>query len=262
VNHVPALSVVVPTIDETESLHETVQFLLSCGELNLLEVLLIVAARTTAPTIALCQSFCDQHPTQVRIIRQELPLLGGAFRTGIAAARGSHILLMFADLESDPRLVPAMVSVAHDNADAIISASRWLQKESFSGYGRVKLVLNYCFQKMCAIASSSKLTDFTYGFRLYPATVLKESNWRETGHAFVLETILEPALWNVPIIEVPAKWVARRQGAKHGRFFAYCLYVITLFRVLSRCRPIEHHVVVSISPNLDTYPIPAHVPSK
>src|SRR5882724_5608198 len=105
-NSGPSLSVVIPTIDETDSLAQTVQSLFSCHTLDIREVLLIVAKHTTPGTLAVCRDLLSQYPGRVRVLEQHLPYLGGAFRTGIAVVSGSHIVLMFADLESDPRLVP------------------------------------------------------------------------------------------------------------------------------------------------------------
>jgi glycosyltransferase involved in cell wall biosynthesis len=240
-NSGPSLSVVIPTIDETDSLTQTVQSLLSPHTLGIREVLLIVAKHTTPETLAVCRGLLNEHRGRVRILEQHLPYLGGAFRAGIAAASGSHIVLMFADLESDPCLVPQMASLAATQPEAIISASRWLRKGSFAGYGHVKLILNYFFQWVCALACNSGLTDFTYGFRLYPSAVLQEAIWNETGHAFVLESILKPLLWNVPVCELPAQWIARKEGTKHSRFFAYSRYLITLIRFLSRHGQLEWH---------------------
>ena len=253
----PKLSVVIPTIDETLSLEETLSFLLHCPDVDILEVLLIVAPHTSRATMAMCESFRARHPDRVRIIPQHAPFLGGAFRTGVTLAHGTHIVLMFADLESDPRLVPSMAAIAQAEPRTIVSASRWIRKSSFSGYGPIKLLLNYCFQKACALASNSTVTDFTYGFRLHPSHVLQHAAWRETGHAFVLESILEPLLWKVPIREVPANWVARREGVKHNRFSAYSRYLITFLRIISRRWPIEHQTFPIQSGSLHERPLPA-----
>jgi len=87
-------------------------------------------------------------------------------------------------------------------------------------YGRIKLVLNYFFQRLCfcPLVSNSRLTDFTYGYRLYPSDVLKNSGWQESDHAFVLETILKPLLDHVSVKEVPTVWKQRKEGERRSRF--------------------------------------------
>ena len=228
-----SLSVLIPTLDETDSLAQTVEVLLADLGLEITEVLLIVGERTTRPTREVCAWLHAAHGRRVRSIQQSLPLLGGAFRSGIAAATGSQMVLMFADLESDPHAVPDMVAAAKANPGSVISASRWLRRGSFVGYGRSKLVLNFCFQRLCAVASRSRLTDFTYGFRLYPSSILKGTDWQETDHAFVLETILRPLLEHVPVQEVAAVWRSREEGDRRSRFKQYLHYLPTLLRVVT-----------------------------
>jgi hypothetical protein len=236
VNSPPSLSVLIPIIDETVALEETVRLTISNPCLHILEVLLISCQRTTQPTFSICQRLQQEYLGRLRIINQSLPFLGGAFRAGIEVAKGSHILLMFADLESDLRAVPAMVLAAEKDPGAVISASRWLPHGRFIGYGHFKLLLNYCFQRLCALACHCNLTDFTYGFRLYPSAILQNNTWKEVHHAFVLESILKPLLSNVPIREVPAVWVRRQDGRRHRRFRQYSRYLITLAEVLSEHR--------------------------
>lgn len=184
----------------------------------------------------------------MEVVKQSLPFLGGAFRAGIEVAKGSHILLMFADLESDLRAVPAMALAAEQDPGAVISASRWLPPGRFIRYGRFKLVLNYCFQRLCALACHCNLTDFTYGFRLYPSTVLQKNTWKETDHAFVLESLLKPLLANVPIREVSAVWMRRRDGRRHCRFRQYSRYLITLAEVLSEERKCSRRTIPAAAP--------------
>ena len=156
----PSLSILIPTIEETNSLVETVRSLFSEPRLNICEVLIITGENTTEPTLKACRGLGARYGERVRTIKQFLPSLGGAFRSGIDAAAGSQIVLMFADLESDPHVVAALVSAAEVEPSSIISASRWLKKRSFVGYGPAKLILNYCFQRLCALVCQYKLTDF------------------------------------------------------------------------------------------------------
>ena len=40
----------------------------------------------------------------------------------------------------------------------------------------------------------TKLSDMTYGFRIFPSDLVKEIKWQELKHPFLLETILKPLL--------------------------------------------------------------------
>src|SRR5437762_4476559 len=138
---------------------------------------------------------------------------------------------MFADLESDPRLVPGLVTESKAFPGSIISASRWMRGGGFRDYGWFKLVLNYLFQWICRIGCGANVSDFSYGFRIYPSRVLKEVPWKETDHAFVIEAILRPHFHHVPIRELPAVWSPRKEGKRRPRFRQYLRYVPTVCRI-------------------------------
>jgi len=238
------VSVLVPTIDETESLVETVREVVEDARPAVLEVVIVTCERTTSRTLAACADLRNKYGEQVAIVRQTLPHLGGAFRSGIEAAHGSRIVLMFADLESDPHLVSEMAAAADAEPTAIISASRWLRRGGFVRYVRMKLVLNFCFQHFCALICHRHLTDFTYGFRLYPASVLRSYEWQETDHAFVLESILKPLNDGIRVREVPAVWTARKEGERRSRSKQYLRYLPTLARIVTGSKSHERRADV------------------
>ena len=231
-----SLSILIPTIDESESLRTTVETLMGDRELylDILEIILVTCQKTSDATLNTCLELEAAHASRVHRITQRLPRLGGAFRTGLARARGTHVVTMFADLESDPRLVPRLVSESKAFPGSIISASRWMDGGGLRDYGLVKLVLNYLFQRTCRFGCQAKVSDFTYGFRLYPAAVLQGIPWKETDHAFVVEAILQPHFRAVPIREVPAVWTPRKEGRRRFRFKQYLRYVPTVCRVLGQ----------------------------
>src|SRR2546421_8756820 len=93
------LSILVPTIDESASLRETVESLMREQELNVdvLEVILVTCNRTSEETLKTCQELETRYGPRVYRVSQQLGKLGGAFRSGIAEARGTHMVTMFAD---------------------------------------------------------------------------------------------------------------------------------------------------------------------
>ena len=58
----------------------------------------------------------------------------------------------------------------------------------------------------------------TYGYRIFPAKLVKKIKWQELKHPFLLETILKPLLMKVNIIEIPSKWVSRLEGTSQNSF--------------------------------------------
>lgn len=217
-------SIVIPVVNEVASLKEIVDCLFSEPDSLIREVLIIVCQKTTAESRKACQDLQERYAERIKILAQKLPFLGGALREGFSAATGSHVVVMYSDGESDPKTVPELVRYAGQNPLAIISASRWLPDSSFEGYPKFKLLLNYLFQKVFSMLYGRNITDFTFGFRIYPSLLVKSILWEETGHSFVLESILKPLLLHTTILEIPTTWQARSEGKsqlKPGMYLRY-----------------------------------------
>ena len=141
-------SVVLPVINEVRSLQQTVDILFEYTEESIREVIIVVCDKTTSESLFVCNELRKRYTGKIRIIWQVLPFLGGALREGLISATGSHVIVMFSDGESDPRTVGDLVMMAKGHPDEIISASRWLKRNSFEGYPALKTFLNYFFHEI------------------------------------------------------------------------------------------------------------------
>lgn len=219
-----SVSVIVPVLHEAESLKLTVDEIFRQDQGKLHEVLIVVCRRTTRQVHEMIETLKRRHGLRLGVVEQRLPWLGGALRAGIEASAGTHVLTMFSDLESDPSYVGQMITLASENPEAVISASRWLPGGGFDRYGPVKLKLNRFFQKFFAQLFTTHVTDFTYGYRLYPKSFLSSVKITETGHRFVLEMILRAIMSQTQIIEFPTRWQRRIEGRSQITIFAYLRY--------------------------------------
>ena len=220
-----SLSVVLPVINEVKSLYQTIDVIFEYAGETIREVIIVVCNKTTTESLAACNELGKRHAGHVKVIKQKLPFLGGALREGLLAARGSHVIVMFSDGESDPRNVADLVSTARENPQAIISVSRWLQRNSFEGYPTLKTLLNYLFQKSFAFIYWINITDFTFGYRIYPLELICAIEWKETGHSFVLENILKPLRLKINVMEIPGVWKARSEGKSQVKPYMYLRYL-------------------------------------
>jgi hypothetical protein len=211
-------------MDETWSLEQTVATILGEAADAVSEFLIVVGDRTTPDTLATAAGLIERHPGKVRLHRQTLPFLGGAIREAFRIVHGSHVVMMASDLETDPSRVKIMVEESRRHPDAIVTASRWRSGGSFRGYSPVKLVANRVFQTVFALLYGVRLTDMTFGYRLFPVRLVQAIRWEELRHPFLFETIVKPLRLGVPVIEIPAVWNARGEGRSSNplaRNFAY-----------------------------------------
>ena len=224
-------TIILPVINETTSLDETVRIVLRDAGDKIKELLLVVCERTRPESMAVVRRLKEAYGDLVVIVDQTRPFLGGALRDAFDVARGSHIIMMASDLETDPNDVKNLIAEAEKNPDEIVATSRWLRKGEFHGYSRIKLACNWLFQRFFSLLFGTRLTDMTYGYRLLPTRLVQAIEWEELRHPFNLETIVKPLRLGVATTEIPSTWYARVEGESQNPFFRNFEYFGIGFKV-------------------------------
>lgn len=223
------VTVILPAINETKSFEKTVDIILnSCQKQDLCEFIAVVCERTTKEcleSISVSKEQSEKNGVPFTILWQKKKFAGGAVQDAIDISKGSHLIIMSTDMETDPELVPELIDMAKKYPADITTGSRWLNKKAFKGYNQVKLILNFIFQKIFSLYYGTKLTDMTYGFRIFPTKLMKKIDWEELKHPFFLETALKPVRLGVKIHEIPTKWIARDEGESQNSFWQTFAYV-------------------------------------
>ncbi len=220
-------SIILPVMNETTSLEETVRIILRDAKDKVEELLIVVCKRTTPEAMAVVRRLQEQLPDLVVVHEQVLPYLGGAVREAFNLARGSHVVMMASDLETDPNDVKSLISGAEGNPSAIIAASRWLKRGSFLGYSKGKLVCNKIFQAFFSLLYGMRLSDMTYAFRIYPTKLVQSMRWEELRHPLLFEALVKPLRLGVKVIEIPSVWRARTEGESQNSFLRNFVYFRT-----------------------------------
>ncbi len=99
------MSVVIPVMNETTSLEQTVEIILRDSRNDIREILIVVCERTTAESMATTGRLKEQLGELLVVHHQKLPFLGGALREAYDLARASHTVLMASDLETEPNVL-------------------------------------------------------------------------------------------------------------------------------------------------------------
>lgn len=217
-------TVILPVMDETNSLFETVESILRTSKADITEFLIVVGDRTTPDSMAVIQRLAEQFDGCFVVMHQKLPFLGGAMRDAFERVRGSHAIMMASDLETDPALVPLLIAQARENPNSVITVSRWIEGGGFQEYSRVKLFANWIFQKIFSLLYGTHLSDMTYGFRIFPTRLIQAIKWEELRHPFLFETLIKPVRLGIFVAEIPGVWKARSEGQSSNSFtrnFAY-----------------------------------------
>jgi glycosyltransferase involved in cell wall biosynthesis len=232
-NKFTSVSIVIPALNETFLLRQTFEIILStCNKTDIKEIVIVLCDRSTTDCIKTAEQLKkDYNSYPVKIYFQVKPFIGAAYQEVFDFSEGSHIIMAAADMDMDPYAISKFIEKSKVSPDSIILASRWIPGGNFHGYNKIKLVLNYIFQKMLNVIFFTTLTDMTYGFRLYPAKLMKSIVWEESKHPFFLETCLKPLKLGSKFIEVPAVWNVRTEGTSAISLWKCFKYIKTVFHI-------------------------------
>ena len=211
-------TIILPVVNETYSLVETVDSILKTSKPDVCELLIVVCEKTTRGSMATIDSLRARLGDLVVVHHQKLKFLGGAMREAFDLARGTHTIMMASDLETDPALVPRLIAEARANPSAVVTVTRWHKDGSFENYSGVKLVANWVFQKVFSALYGTKLTDMTYAYRIFPTELLRAIKWEELRHPLLFETMIKPLRLGVKAIEIPGIWRSRTEGESQNTF--------------------------------------------
>jgi glycosyltransferase involved in cell wall biosynthesis len=225
------VTIILPVINETYSLIQTIEPIMTTSKQDLRELLIVVADRTTPESMATVAALRERFGDLIVVHHQKLKFLGGAMREAFDLVRGSHVIMMSSDLETDPVLVPGLIEVARRNPDAIGTVTRWRTGGSFEGYNPVKLFANAIFQKLLSLLYWTRLSDMTYAYRILPSKLVQSIAWEELRHPFLLETMIKPLRLGVRVIEISGKWRARTEGESQNTFLGNFKYFRIGWRV-------------------------------
>jgi len=223
-----SLSIVLPFVDEYNSLKKTISIINKENKENKEFLIIISSKLTSKKMIKKINKFIVKK--NINIFYQKEPYVGGAIKKGIQVSKKSHIAIMASDLETNPKDLKKMISASKMNLNKIICASRWLKGGKIENYGLIKKFFNFLFQSISKYYLKSNLNDFTFAYRIYPSDALKKNKFYENKHSFALEMIIKPMKKGYRTLSVPATWSPRKEGISQNSFFNYFNYIKILFK--------------------------------
>lgn len=226
-----SVSIIIPAINETYLLQQTVDIIAdTCKNNDIAEIIIVLCDRTTDACTKAAHAVKDKYNSfLIKIYYQREPYIGAAYKEPFMFATGSHVIIMSADMETDPEQVKDFIESQKKHPDAVITASRWVKGGDFSGYNKIKLILNFIFQKILSVLYLTKLSDMTYGYKSLPIDLVQSIKWKETKHPIFLEMALKPLRLGVEMHEIHSKWKARTEGESQNSFFQNFNYISVAF---------------------------------
>ena len=219
------ISIIIPMIDEINSLNKTLKIL---NKIKCKKEYLIILSKVKTPKKIIQTLNLMKRKKKINFYYQKEKFVGGAIKTGISKSKGSHIAIMAADLETNPSDLSKMINISKKNKSMIVSADRWINNKSFTNYGFIKLIFNKLAQIFLKVLYKINILDFTFAYRIYPRRALLENQITELKHGFALEILLKPVKKGYGVISFPSKWKARVEGKSNANYKVYLSFLKVL----------------------------------
>lgn len=220
------LSIVVPVYNERATINRVIASLFA---LPIPVEVIAVDDGSTDGTCAMLTRLNQEFP-ELHVALQECNQgKGAALRKGFSIASGSHVMVQDADLEYDPRDIPALLEpLAKDDAD-VVYGSRFLESRSQGSSGLHRLG-NRMLTEASNWGTGWKLTDMETCYKVFRRDLLERMDLKQDGFGFEVELTSKLAKLGARVVERPISYEARdwgegkKIGWRDGLNALYCLY--------------------------------------
>jgi glycosyltransferase involved in cell wall biosynthesis len=223
------ISVVVPALDEAESLpelcgliHETI-----VGMGQTYEVI-VVDDGSTDGTAAIVKKLSEANPALHCIEFTRNYGKAAALSAGFAAVRGRYVVTMDADLQDNPGEIPDMIAKLEEGYD-LVSGWKQRRKDSF-----IKNNTSKIFNAVTSMSTGLKLHDFNCGLKVYRREVTQAVRLYGEMHRYIPA---QAHMQGYRVTEIPVHHQERKYGdTKYGssRFINGFLDLMTLLFLSAR----------------------------
>ncbi len=225
----PALTVVIPCYNEERTLAQCVEKVMrSCRASMEIEVIIVDDGSSDGSHDA-ARKLAGNDPC-VRVFRHESNRgKGAALRTGIHQATGDFVAVQDADLEYDPRDLPALLEPLIQGRADVVIGSRFVS----GGAHRVLYFWHSVANRMLTLLSNAftdlNLTDIESCYKVFRREVIQSIDIREDRFGFEPEIVAKVALRGLRIYELGISYHGRtyEEGKKitaaDGLRALYCI---------------------------------------
>ena len=206
----PALSVVIPTLNEGSNLLALIKRVDGALEGRHYE-LIIVDDGSSDGTRDLVRDAASTYPVRL-ICRDKERGLGSAVTAGFEQAVGDYLGVMDADLQHPPELIPRLLHSVENGADIAI-ASRYTGGASSKGLALGRQVVSWGARTSSRLflPSVKQVRDPMSGFFLLKKRVIKDLELHPIGHNLLLEILVKAE--GTKVEEIPYDFEVRSAGA-------------------------------------------------
>jgi glycosyltransferase involved in cell wall biosynthesis len=208
------LSIIMPVYNERATIEEIIR---RVSDVDVADEIIIVDDFSTDGTREVLHQIEQDHSIVRLILHERNRGKGAAVRTGIAAAAMDLVLIQDADLEYDPRDIPALLKPIEEGKTDVVYGSRFLgapRRATMFWH----MVANKLLTLMTNILYNSILSDMETGYKLFPRQLIQSIPLNAKRFDFEPEVTAKLLKRKVRIYEVPITFNPREysEGKKIG----------------------------------------------
>ena len=161
-------------------------------------------------TAEMAESLKDKYPIEV-IVRKGKKGLASAVVDGLEHAPGSTVLVMDADLQHPPEVIPDLLAAIEKGADIAI-ASRYIAGGGCQGWGLLRRLISKgaIFLSHLLLPATRRAKDPVSGYFAFKKEVVKGARLNPSGFKILMEIMVMGKYESVT--EVPFTFVTRQKG--------------------------------------------------
>jgi len=221
------LSIVIPLLNEEESLNELYRWIASVMQSNgfLYEVIFIDDG-STDNSWQIIEELSSENPEVKGIRFQKNYGKSQALHAGFAMAKGEVIITMDADLQDNPEEIPELYKMIATEGFDLVSGWKKKRYDSVLTKNMPSKLFNYAARK----TSGVKLHDFNCGLKAYKKEVVKTIEVTGEMHRYIPVLAKNAGFTNIsekPVLHQARKYGTTKFGAE--RFIRGFLDLITIW---------------------------------
>jgi len=225
------ISVIIPAYNEEENIFRTIDETKKVLEnMNYDYEIIVVDDGSTDKTSEIVKNNFNFEKDKVRVETYKPNAgKGNAVKYGSGFAVGDYILFLDADLDLNPRQLPAFLNkMEKSNADAVIGSKK--SRDSKIKYSLKRRILSNGYYYFIKILFGLPIRDTQTGFKLFKSKVLKESinKMLIKRYAFDLELLIILHKKGYKIVECPVQVTQTRLAGRIGQRDALSVFKDTI----------------------------------
>ncbi len=203
----PGLSFVFPMYNELGNIQRCVEWALEVGRrmTDDLEIVVVDDASTDGSG-ALADQLAAQHPEVVVVHHAVNRKLGGAIKTGFAAASKVYVLYIDSDLPIDLDESVRAVAPALAGSDLVIG---WRRNRN---EGVKRAVMSWCYNRLIRALFGLKVIDVNFAFKMIRRDILRRIVLESEGSFIDAELLIRAQRMGASIAEIGMDYQTRTAG--------------------------------------------------